>query len=240
MLLEFYGQECPHCLKMAPLIERLATEASIEIEKYEVWHSEENIKKMQEHDTGMCGGVPFFVNTETKSFICGETSYEELKKWAAGEKTMSPHSKAQKEIDYSNIIDGIYIGTNQCCQTHFDEELKNAGIDADISLEESRVDAPFGVSFYLWLPTKDQSAPTVEQLEFGVSAIENLVAKKTMIYVHCKNGHGRAPTLVAAYLIKKGKTLDEAIDFIKSKRPAVHLQEVQMEALKTFASKIGK
>lgn len=222
---------------MAPLIERLEKEAGIKIEKYEVWHSEENMKKMQEYDTGMCGGVPFFVNTETKSFICGETSYEELKKWAEGEKMMTPHSAAQKQIDYSNIVDGIYIGTNQCCQTHFDEELKSAGIDADVSLEESRVDAPFGVSFYLWLPTKDQAAPTQEQLGFGVSALENLVATKKMIYVHCKNGHGRAPTLVAAYLIKKGKTVDEAIDFIKSKRPSIHLQESQLDALKVFATK---
>ncbi len=37
---------------------------------------------MQEYDKGLCGGVPFFINTESKKFLCGETSYEELKKWA--------------------------------------------------------------------------------------------------------------------------------------------------------------
>lgn len=36
-------------------------------------------KKMDEYDTGLCGGVPFFYNTETKKFICGGASYEELK-----------------------------------------------------------------------------------------------------------------------------------------------------------------
>jgi hypothetical protein len=29
-----------------------------------------------------CGGVPFFFNTETKKWLCGEVEYEEIKKWA--------------------------------------------------------------------------------------------------------------------------------------------------------------
>lgn len=49
-----------------------------------------------------------------------------------------------KELEYNEITDGIYIGTNQCCQTHFDEKLKKEGITADISLEEDRLDAPRG------------------------------------------------------------------------------------------------
>lgn len=82
MIIEFYGQECSHCLKMAELVSRLKKEAGIEIEQYEVWHNEENLKKMQEYDKGLCGGVPFFFNTETEARICGEVSYEELKQWA--------------------------------------------------------------------------------------------------------------------------------------------------------------
>jgi thiol-disulfide isomerase/thioredoxin len=82
MLLEFYGKECPHCLKMAPLVERLKKEEGAEIEQYEVWHEPANAKKMEEYDKGLCGGVPFFYNTDTSQFICGSTSYEELKRWA--------------------------------------------------------------------------------------------------------------------------------------------------------------
>jgi len=33
------------------------------------------------------------------------------------------HPKIQI-LEYNYITDGIYIGTNQCCQTHFDERLK--------------------------------------------------------------------------------------------------------------------
>lgn len=83
MLLEFYGTECPHCVKMNPLIERLEKEERTDVEKYEVWHNEENAEKMRKYAEGRCMGVPFFFNTETEDVICGEADYERLKQWAA-------------------------------------------------------------------------------------------------------------------------------------------------------------
>ena len=140
-----------------------------------------------------------------------------------------------KELEYNHITDGIYIGTNQCCQTHFDERLKKEGITADISLEEDRLDAPFGVDFYIWIPVKNHTAPKPDQLEFGVLVLKKLISMQKKVYVHCKNGHGRAPTLVAAYLIKKGKTPEEAEGLIKTKRPSIHLEDVQRQALGDFS-----
>ncbi len=84
-LLEFYGETCPHCITMKPLVEKMEKELEVKVEKFEVWNNEENAKKMEEYDTGLCGGVPFFFNTETSKFICGSADYGELKKWAAGE-----------------------------------------------------------------------------------------------------------------------------------------------------------
>lgn len=84
-LLEFYGEDCPHCLIMKPEVEKLERELGVEIEKFEVWNNEGNARKKDELDAGMCGGVPFFYNTETKKFICGSTDYESLKKWAQDE-----------------------------------------------------------------------------------------------------------------------------------------------------------
>lgn len=82
-LINFYGQECPHCLKMHELTDKLEQEAGVKIEKLEVWHNEENVKKFETIDSkGECGGVPFFVNTKTGKTICGEATYEELKEWA--------------------------------------------------------------------------------------------------------------------------------------------------------------
>lgn len=150
---------------------------------------------------------------------------------------MNEHHPQIKELEYNYITDGIYIGTNQCCRTHFDEKLKKEGITADISLEGKRVDAPFGVDFYVWIPIPDHAAPTQDQLDFGVAALEKLVALKKKVYVHCQNGHGRASTLVAAYLIKQGKSPNKAIEFIKAKRPSIHLEEVQKEALVVYGKR---
>ncbi|MBI3573219.1 MAG: dual specificity protein phosphatase family protein [Candidatus Kerfeldbacteria bacterium] len=147
-----------------------------------------------------------------------------------------PHIKT---LEYDYITDGIYIGTNQCCQMHFDKRLKKEGVEADISLEEERVDAPFGVSFYVWIPIKNHTAPTQDQFVFGVSTIQNLVSLKKKIYVHCQNGHGRAPTMVAAYLITQGRKVDAAIDFVKKQRPTMHLDEVQQKALREFSNKLA-
>jgi len=67
---------------MRPLIEKLEKEHGVKFEKYEVWHNDENMKKMDEYDRGLCGGVPFFYNTETKAFICGEAPYNKLEELA--------------------------------------------------------------------------------------------------------------------------------------------------------------
>ena len=29
----------------------------------------------------------------------------------------------ERELEFNHITDGIYIGTNVCCQAHFDEKL---------------------------------------------------------------------------------------------------------------------
>lgn len=68
---------------MKPLVDDLKKEG-IAIDELEVWENVENEAKMQELDKGLCGGVPFFINTETKSFLCGEVTYDELKAWATG------------------------------------------------------------------------------------------------------------------------------------------------------------
>ncbi len=234
MLLEFFGQECPHCAKMESLVAQLEQEDAVRLEKYEVWHNTDNLKKMEDLDKGRCGGVPFFMNTETQKSICGETSYEELKKWALGLTEFVGHSPVHN-LEYNLITDGIYVGNNLCCQNHFDEKLRTEGLEADLSLEETKIDAPFGAKYYLWLPLPDHTAPTPEQLDLGVTFLQKMVALGKKTYVHCQHGHGRAPTLVAAYLIKQGKTAQEAMDFVKSKRPSIHLDQPQVDALIAFS-----
>lgn len=82
-LLEFYGFDCPHCMTVAPIIDRLKKEG-FAIEQFETWNNKQNAEKQKEYDKGLCGGVPFFINTDSGKWLCGSASYEKLLAWAQG------------------------------------------------------------------------------------------------------------------------------------------------------------
>jgi len=87
-IIMFYGHECPHCHAMMPYADKLAKEEGFEVRKLEVWHDEKNADAMRKHQeviTEACGGefgVPAFIDGKGKKALCGEVTYEELKKWA--------------------------------------------------------------------------------------------------------------------------------------------------------------
>ena len=83
-LLMFTGTECTHCHEMEPLLKELEKKEKVSVERLEVWHNSDNMKKLKSLDNGKCGGIPFFFNTKTQKWICGSTSYEHLKEWASG------------------------------------------------------------------------------------------------------------------------------------------------------------
>lgn len=83
MIYEFYGETCPHCKVMAPIVEKLSQELAIPVEKLEVWNDEENLKKMEGFSKGRCMGVPFFYNDANDEFICGATTEENMRAFLA-------------------------------------------------------------------------------------------------------------------------------------------------------------
>lgn len=148
------------------------------------------------------------------------------------------HALGSKGFDYNQISDEVFIGVSMCCQFGFKRELLRKGIKADISLEKENIDAPFGIDYFLWLPTKDNDAPTQDALSLGVKMLAFLIERKIKVYIHCKNGHGRSTTLFVAYLVKHGLRIEDAIEYIKNKRPAIHLNKIQIAAVKKFKDAI--
>ena len=138
----------------------------------------------------------------------------------AAKTVVVPHGNPR--FEYSRITPSIFLGTDMCCRPHFKSELLRRGVRADISLREKHIDSPFGVDYFLWLPTKDHYAPTQKQLLVGATTIDTLVRQKVNVYVHCKAGHGRSPTLVAAYFVLVGKSAKEAVAYVKKRRPGIH------------------
>jgi len=146
-------------------------------------------------------------------------------------------------FDFSEITDQIYIGSDLCragvCLIH-GEEFKKLGVSVELNLshEENEL-PPKDIETYLWLPVVDGYAPTPNQLDIGTSTMHEAVKNAKKVYIHCKNGHGRSPTMVAAYLIRyEGLNLEEAIKLIKEKRNEVHIEEGQRTALEEFKKNI--
>jgi len=77
-------------------------------------------------------------------------------------------------------------------------------------------------------------------LASGVAFLEQMIKHKKKVYVHCKNGHGRAPTLVAAYFTTQGMKPEKAIGFVIKRRPVVHLNKEQTTVLKRFAAQYAQ
>lgn len=85
MLYFFYGEGCPHCHVVLPIVDKLIQEG-IEIQKLETWNDKQNAKLAEEKDCGKCGGVPFFFNEESGEWICGSAEEEVIRTWATGGK----------------------------------------------------------------------------------------------------------------------------------------------------------
>lgn len=59
-------------------------------------------------------------------------------------------------------------------------------------------------------------------------------------YVHCKAGRGRSTVIVVAFCMQhRGMSLDEAIAFVRSKRPHVSLHPKQRRILTEFLATIS-
>src|SRR3989344_2965717 len=145
-------------------------------------------------------------------------------------------------FDYSQITDQIFIGSDLCkggvCLIH-GEEFKKLGVSVELNLSAENNELPpkEGLTSYTWLPVVDGYAPTQEQLAMGTCLIDTAVNSGKKVFIHCRNGHARSPSLVAAYLVKyKGMTLEDAYKLIKEKRPESHIEDAQKIALLEFVN----
>nr|XP_033784021.1 phosphatidylglycerophosphatase and protein-tyrosine phosphatase 1 [Geotrypetes seraphini] len=77
--------------------------------------------------------------------------------------------------------------------------------------------------------------PTLENLERGVAFALKHRQIGNSVYIHCKAGRSRSPTMAAAYLIMVNKwSPQQAVRHIASIRPHILVRQGQLEALEQF------
>jgi protein-tyrosine phosphatase len=143
------------------------------------------------------------------------------------------NSKAKSPQKRSRIWPHLYLG-GQLYQRGT-RTLKSWGVTGVISLRQSLPKQFIKSGFkLLHIPVKEHDSPSIEQLAQGVKFIDREIDLDGTIYVHCLHGEGRGPTMVAAYLISQGFTVEKALSHISSIRPFISPSQSQVDRLHTF------
>ena len=93
---------------------------------------------------------------------------------------------------------------------------------------------------YKHIPVADLTSPTQEQIEEFVTFVNNLISSKKKIVVHCDAGIGRTGTMLACYLVNKGRSAKNAITEVRKKRPGSIETMEQEETIEKYEEKVQK
>jgi len=135
-------------------------------------------------------------------------------------------------VRYSRITPEIYVGPQISLVGK--KQLKAWGIASSINMRDEFDDAAhdLGLKHYCYLPTDDGQAPTIQQLEQGIAFIQQMLGQNEKVYIHCRSGVGRAPTMAAAYFMRQGYTMNDAVRLIGQARPFINITLAQLEVLR--------
>lgn len=134
----------------------------------------------------------------------------------------------------SAVTPNLYVGPQYNARGK--QWLERNGFNGDVNMRIEFDDAEHGLALehYCYLPTVDETPPTIEHLQEGVEFIQRILDEGGKVYIHCMGGVGRAPSMAAAYFLSTGMTLEDSIAKIKKARPFITILPEQMERLQEF------
>jgi hypothetical protein len=133
--------------------------------------------------------------------------------------------------NYSRIEDGLYLGGRV--------EHPPRGTRAVLNLCEMA--DPYQAEVHRWEPIRDaEPAPDIDWLKRQVEFIDTQRRAGVPVYVHCLNGVSRSAMVVTAYEMAKNHwTRDEALAFVRTRRPEVRPHPAFMKLLAEWEQQDG-
>jgi hypothetical protein len=125
--------------------------------------------------------------------------------------------------NYSLIEDGLWLGG-------FVQEPPS-GSKAVLNLCET--EDPYRAESHKWEPIHDgEPVPNLDWLRQQVAFIESERVGGKGVFVHCRNGVSRSGMVLTAYLMRRENwSRDQALQFLRSRRPGVRPNPAFMKLL---------
>jgi predicted ATP-grasp superfamily ATP-dependent carboligase/protein tyrosine phosphatase (PTP) superfamily phosphohydrolase (DUF442 family) len=120
-------------------------------------------------------------------------------------------------------------------------KLKFYGIKSVLSLRNDFSDPK--ISFikmeYFKIDIPEYEEITIENFTTSIDCINRQIELGRPIFVHCREGVGRAPSVVVGFLLSKGVNLKEALETVYASRPFSNILEEQLASLRRYEEELS-